>query len=170
MLYLLTHREAVLRPMMEALADVERSVRACSVCHNLDEQDPCSICVDQGRDASVLCVVEQVGDLWALERSGAFAGRYHVLGGTLSALGGVGPDDLTIEGLVARAAAPPVREVILALNATVDGQTTAHVLTDRLAATGVGVTRLAHGMPLGAEVGTMDDGTLAAAVKSRYTL
>jgi recombination protein RecR len=147
-------------------------VRPCSQCGNLDTVDPCAICADARRDGSQLCVVEQVADLWAMERAHAFRGRYHVLGGVLSALDGVGPEDLRIAALVARAAGESsgggeVREVILALNATVDGQTTAHYIADRLAGTGVAITRLAHGVPVGGELDYLDDGTLTAAMQSR---
>jgi recombination protein RecR len=129
--------------------------------------NPCSICAASGRDHSLICAVEEVGDLWAMERSGVFRGTYHVIGGALSALDGVGPDDLNIATLVARAAMPEVKEIILALNATVDGQTTAHYITDRLAHLPVKVTRLAHGVPVGGELDHLDDGTIAAAMASR---
>jgi recombination protein RecR len=166
-LFLLRRREALLLPLADALAAAARDVRPCSICGNLDAADPCAICADPRRDAGAICVVEQVGDLWALERSGAYRGRYHVLGGTLSALDGVGPDQLAVAGLLHRAAAPEAREVILALGATVDGQTTAHYLMDRLAGLPVTVTRLAHGVPVGGELDYLDDGTLAAALKAR---
>ena len=166
-LHLLKRRETLLAPLAEALIRVERDIRTCSVCGNLDTVDPCGLCSDPARDRSVICVVEEVADLWALERSRAFRGLYHVLGGTLSALDGVGPDDLTISALIARARRPEVSEVILALNATVDGQTTAHVVTDRLAGAGVAVSRLAQGVPLGGELDYLDDGTLTAALKAR---
>jgi recombination protein RecR len=166
-LHLLKRRETLLVPLMAALVAVERTVRSCSVCGNLDTSDPCALCADPGRDRSVICVVEAVADLWALERTRAFRGVYHVLGGTLSALDGVGPDDLAIGTLVARACRPDVTEVILALNATVDGQTTAHVLTDRLSGAQVTVSRLAQGVPLGGELDYLDDGTLTAALKAR---
>lgn len=166
-LHLLDRRETLMEPLAEALAAAASAVAPCSVCGNLDTADPCSICTDSGRDGSVLCVVEQVADLWALERSGAFQGRYHVLGGTLSALDGVGPEDLRIASLVERARAAEVTEVILALNATVDGQTTAHYIADRLAESGVTLSRLAHGVPVGGELDYLDDGTLLAALRSR---
>ncbi len=167
LLQLLKRRDTLLGPLIEALAAVERTVRRCSECGNLDTVDPCALCADSERDHSVICVVEEVADLWALERTRAFRGVYHVLGGTLSALDGVGPDDLAIAPLVARALRPDVTEVILALNATVDGQTTAHVLTDRLAGAQVTVSRLAQGVPLGGELDYLDDGTLTAALKAR---
>ncbi|AWK87456.1 recombination mediator RecR [Azospirillum thermophilum] len=169
-LHLMKRRDSLLVPLSEAMALAGESIRACSVCGNLDSRDPCTVCSDHSRDHSVICVVEDAGDLWALERTRAFRGLYHVLGGTLSALHGVGPDDLNIAGLVERARDPAVREVILALNATVDGQTTAHVVTDRLAGTEVSVSRLAHGVPVGGELDYLDDGTLTAALKARRPL
>lgn len=169
-LHLLNHREALMDPLADALAETAAAIAACSVCGNLDATDPCGICADAARDDTALCVVEQVADLWALERTKAFRGRYHVLGGTLSALDGVGPDDLSIPGLINRARRPEVTEIILALNATVDGQTTAHYITDRLEGCGVAVSRLAHGVPVGGELDYLDDGTLMAALKSRRPL
>jgi recombination protein RecR len=166
-LYLIKRRETVLEPLARALADAAANIRVCSTCGNFDTVDPCAICTDPKRDGAVICVVEEVADLWAMERTAAFRGRYHVLGGILSALDGVGPDDLNIGRLMARVATGEVREVILATNATVDGQTTAHYIMDRLAPTGVTVSRLAHGMPMGAELDYLDDGTLTAALKAR---
>jgi len=166
-LHLIKRRDSLMLPLTEALTTAAARIKPCSVCNTLDTVDPCVICSDAGRDAGVLCVVEQVGDLWAIERTGAFKGRYHVLGGTLSALDGIGPDDLSIAPLVARVRKDAVREVILALNATVDGQTTAHYLAERLADTGVAVTRLAHGVPVGGELDYLDDGTLSAALSAR---
>ena len=166
-LHLVKKREALLLPLATALAAAAETIRACSRCGNLDTQDPCVICRDERRDPSLLCVVEEVADLWAIERSGAFGGRYHVLGGTLSALDGRGPEQLRVDDLVARARAPEVREVILALSATVDGQTTSHYLSERLADLGVTVSRLAHGVPVGGELDYLDDGTLTAALKAR---
>jgi len=166
-LFLLKRRESVMEPLAIALADTAKRIRACSTCGNLDTADPCALCRDPRRDAHVVCVVEEVADLWAIERSGAFKGRYHVLGGTLSALDGVGPDDLRIAALIGRVAAGEVHEVILALNATVEGQTTAHYITDRLAATGAQVSRLAHGVPVGGELDYLDEGTLTAALAAR---
>ena len=166
-LHLLKRRETLLAPLTQALIRLEESIRICPVCGNLDTAAPCALCADPGRDRGLICVVEEVSDLWALERTRAFKGVYHVLGGTLSALDGVGPEDLGITALVARVRAGGVREVILALNATVDGQTTAHVVTDRLAGSGVAVSRLAQGVPLGGELDYLDDGTLTAALKAR---
>jgi len=166
-LHLIKKREALLLPLTAALSAAAEKIRSCSQCGNLDTQDPCAICRDERRDPTLICVVEDVADLWALERSGAFAGRYHVLGGTLSALDGRGPEQLRVDGLAARARAPEVREVILALSATVDGQTTGHYLSERLADSGVSVSRLAHGVPVGGELDYLDDGTLTAALKAR---
>jgi recombination protein RecR len=166
-LYLLKRRETLLEPLAAALGRAGERVRPCATCGNLDAADPCAICTDARRDASLLCVVEEVADVWALERAAIFRGRYHVLGGVLSALDGVGPEDLNIPGLVTRASDAEVREVILATSATVDGQTTAHYITDRLADCGVTVSRLAQGMPVGGELEYLDDGTLAAALKAR---
>ena len=169
-LHLLKKREALMLPLAQAIEEAAHEVKACSECGNLDSLDPCSICRDARRDPSQLCVVEEVGDLWALERAAAFKGRYHVLGGKLSALDGVGPEQLNLPGLLRRAAAPAVKEVILALGATVEGQTTAHYLTDRLANLPIQVTRLAHGVPVGGELDYLDDGTLTAALKARRPL
>ncbi|MBU2091191.1 MAG: recombination mediator RecR, partial [Alphaproteobacteria bacterium] len=143
------------------------TVRSCSVCGSFDTQDPCGVCRDERRDPSILCVVEEVSDVWALERASAFKGRYHVLGGTLSALDGIGPEDLNIASLVRRASDPAVVEVILAMDATVDGQTTAHYITDRLSDAQVAISRLAHGVPVGGELDYLDDGTLTTALKAR---
>ena len=164
-LQLLKKRELLMQPLARALDDAAANIKNCSVCGNLDTSDPCSICGDAKRDAGLICVVEEVGDLWAIERANAFKGRYHVLGGVLSALEGVGPEDLNIARLVERAR--DAREVILATNATVEGQTTAHYITDRLAGTPASVTRLAHGVPVGGELDYLDDGTLTAALRAR---
>jgi len=166
-LHLVKKKQTLLEPLAIAMADAAEKAVICTACGNVDTQDPCMICEDPRREPKTLCVVEDVGDLWALERAGAHKGRYHVLGGTLSALDGIGPEDLTIGSLLERASSDEVAEVILATNATVDGQTTAHYITDRLATTGVAVTRLAHGVPVGGELDYLDDGTLAAAMKSR---
>jgi len=166
-LALLKRRDQLLAPLAEALADAAAKVRPCSVCGAPDTRDPCSICADGERDASLICVVEEAGALWAMERVGAYRGRYHVLGGLLSALDGVGPDALRVAPLVERAADGPVREVILALPATVDGQTTAHYLADRLAQAHVSVTSLARGVPVGGELDWLDDGTIAQALRAR---
>ncbi len=166
-LALLKRREQLMTPLAEAMADAAAKVRACSACGALDTRDPCTVCSDTSRDAGLICVVEEAGALWALERAGAFRGRYHVLGGLLSALDGVGPDDLRIAGLLARVAAGGVREVILALPATVDGQTTAHYLVERLSGSGAEVTLLARGVPVGGELDWLDDGTLTQALRAR---
>ena len=166
-LALLKKREALMRPLAVALEDAAAKVRACSACGNLDTQDPCQVCRDPNRDTSMICIVEDVSDLWALERASVFKGRYHVLGGVLSALEGVGPEDLSIAPLVERVRAGGVREVVLATSATVDGQTTAHYVTDRLKGCEVSVTRLAHGVPVGGELDYLDEGTLEAALKAR---
>jgi recombination protein RecR len=167
---MLKKRETLMQPLATALADAARSVCACSVCGNLDTVDPCSICRDPEREAGVICVVEDVGDLWAMERGRIFSGRYHVLGGSLSALDGIGPDELNIASLVNRLAAGGVREVIVATNATVDGQTTAHYLAERLSPSKVPLTRLAHGVPVGGELDWLDEGTLATALRARRAL
>jgi recombination protein RecR len=166
-LHLMKRREALLEPLARAAAEAAAAVSVGSICGNVDTREPCSVCRDPARDPAILVVVEDVGDLWALERAGATRGRYHVLGGVLSPLDGIGPDDLNIAGLGARASAGGVGEVVLALNATVEGQTTAHYITDQLAGSGVKVTRLAHGVPVGGELDYLDDGTLSAAMKSR---
>jgi recombination protein RecR len=166
-LALLQKRDSVMRPLADAMAAAADAIRPCSICGNLDTTDPCGLCADERRDRATICVVETVGDLWALERAHAHKGTYHVLGGTLSALAGQRPDDLAIEQLVRRVAAGGVREVILATSATVDGQTTAHYVAERLRDTGVALSRLSHGVPVGGELGYLDDGTLAAALASR---
>ncbi|MGK2284641.1 recombination mediator RecR [Pedomonas sp. V897] len=166
-LHLLKKRETVLVPLMAALANVNERLTTCSVCGNVDTRDPCGVCRDERRDRTSVCVVEEVADLWALERSGLFRGVYHVLGGRLSALDGVRPEDLGIDRLVARVSEGGISEVILAMNATLEGQTTAHYVADRLASTGVKVTQLAHGVPVGGELDYLDDGTLAQALKAR---
>jgi recombination protein RecR len=165
-LALLKRREQLLTPLAAALQDAAAKVKACSTCGALDTADPCSICRDPNRDAGLICVVEEVGALWAMERAGAFAGRYHVLGGLLSALDGIGPEALRIGELVARAREPGVREVLLALPATVDGQTTAHYVAERLGS-GLTVTSLARGVPVGGDLDWLDDGTIAQAVRAR---
>jgi recombination protein RecR len=167
-LFLLKRREALLLPLAAALAEAAARVRPCAICGNLDTTDPCAICRDAKRDDSLICVVEDVADLWAIERTHAFSGRYHVLGGTLSALDGIGPEELNVETLLQRASA--AKEIIIALNATVEGQTTAHYLMDRLAPANIAVTRLAHGVPVGGELDYLDEGTLSAALKARRPL
>lgn len=169
-LALVEKRETLLEPLVAALEAAAATIRPCSVCGNLDSVDPCSICADVTREKRVLCVVETVADLWALERARAHRGLYHVLGGTLSALAGRGPDELRIDPLVRRVAAGDISEVILATSATVDGQATAHLVADRLSAFPVAVTRLAYGVPIGGELGALDDGTLAAALRARRPL
>ena len=166
-LHLVKRRESLAQPLAKAMAETLDNIKTCSRCGNLDSQDPCALCRDPKRDGSVICVVEDVADLWALERSAAFRGHYHVLGGTLSALDGIGPEDLNIPGLLARVNEDGVKEVILATSATVDGQTTAHFLADKLAGTKAEVTELAHGVPIGGELDYLDDGTLGAALKDR---
>jgi recombination protein RecR len=166
-LKMLQQPEARMLPLASALAEAARAVKPCHLCGNLDSRDPCAICSDSQRDRTSICVVEGVGDLWALERASVYRGLYHVLGGTLSALSGVGPEDLNIAPLLARVAEDGVTEVILALGATVDGATTVHWLTDRLKPLGVTVTRVAQGVPIGGALDVLDDGTLAAALRAR---
>jgi recombination protein RecR len=169
-LHLLKKKDTLLVPLAATLREVGETVHACDTCGNLDSRNPCGICTDSRRDEALLCVVESVADLWALERAGVFRGRYHVLGGTLSALDGIGPDDLNVDGLIARMQSGKVREVIIATNATVEGQTTAHYITDRLGNQNVQISRLAHGVPVGGELDYLDDGTLGAALKARRPL
>ncbi|MEL7129439.1 MAG: recombination mediator RecR [Pseudomonadota bacterium] len=169
-LHLLKRQDQLLVPLANALADAADKIERCGTCGNFDTLQPCAVCRAPGREDSVLCVVADVPDLWALERAGAFRGRYHVLGGVLSAIDGIGPDELTISQLVERTKAGNIREVILALGATVDGQTTAHYLAERLQDDGLQVTRLAHGVPVGGELDHLDDGTLATALRSRRLL
>ncbi|MCL4164101.1 UNVERIFIED_CONTAM: hypothetical protein GTU68_032691 [Idotea baltica] len=166
-LQLIKKKDVLMRPLASALADVAENVHPCVVCGNLDIENPCHICENHKRDRSVICVIEDVSDLWALERSGSFRGLYHVIGGTLSALDGVGPDDLNIAGLIKRAAEPGLNEIIIATNATVDGQTTAHYITEQLKNFNINVSRLAHGVPIGGELDYLDDGTLTTALNSR---
>ena len=166
-LALLKRRDQLLQPLAQALAEAAAKVRACQTCGALDTCDPCQVCSDPGRDSTLICVVEEVGGLWAMERGGAFRGRYHVLGGLLSALDGVGPEALRVTELVRRVGEGQAREVILALPATVDGQTTAHYLAERLESSGVQVTMLARGVPVGGELDWLDDGTIAQALRAR---
>ncbi|MFZ5671136.1 MAG: recombination mediator RecR [Pseudomonadota bacterium] len=166
-LALLKRRDQLLDPLTDALAEARAKVKTCSTCGSLDTTDPCAVCVDATRDGGLICVVEEVGSIWALERAGAYRGRYHVLGGLLSALDGIGPERLRIAELVARAGGGTVREVILALPATVDGQTTAHYVAERLGASGVAVTMLARGVPVGGDLDWLDDGTIAQALRAR---
>ncbi len=169
-LFLLKKKDALLVPLASALEEAGRTIQTCRVCGNLDSAETCSVCADPRRDAGLICVVEDVADLWALERAGVFRGRYHVLGGTLSALDGRGPDQLNISTLVDRVKEGGVREVVLGLNATVEGQTTAHYVTDLIAGAGASVTRLAHGVPVGGELDYLDEGTLAAAFAARRAM
>lgn len=169
-LHLIKNREKLLEPLTDAMANALERVTVCEACGNVDTTSPCAICRDTERDRGVICVVEEVADLWALERSGATDGLYHVLGGHLSAIDGVRPEDLDIERLMGRVTTGAVREVIIALNATVEGQTTAHYLTERLKEHGVTVSRLAHGVPVGGELDYLDEGTLVAAMRARRTL
>jgi recombination protein RecR len=166
-LHLIKNRERLLVPIASAMAEARDKVTVCTECGNVDTVDPCTLCTDPRRERAALCVVEEVGDLWALERAGAWNGIYHVLGGTLSAIEGVRPEDLAIGSLLERAAQGEVKEVVIALNATVDGQTTAHYIADALSASGVSVTSLAQGVPIGGELDYLDDGTLGAALRAR---
>ena len=166
-LALIKKREELLVPLAEAMRQAADKIVICPDCGNLDTVSPCTLCRDPRRDRSLIVVVEEVGDLWALERAAATNGLYHVLGGRLSPLDGVGPEDLGVDRLVARAHGPEIKEVLLALNATVEGQSTAHYLMDALARPGLTVSRIAHGVPVGGELDYLDDGTLAAAIRSR---
>ena len=168
--HLIRRKEALLSPLASAMAEAAQKIVECSTCGNIDVSDPCAICTDTRRDDGLICVVEDVSDLWALERAGAVKGRYHVLGGVLSALDGVGPEDLNIASLISRAGSPQVKEIVLAMNATVDGQATAHYIMDRCETLNITITRLAHGVPVGGELDYLDEGTLAAAMKSRREL
>lgn len=166
-LHLVKRREDLMEPLAAAIADAHEKIAVCSTCGNVDTRDPCTVCVDVSRDQSILVVVENVADLWALERAGVVTGKYHVLGGTLSPLDGIGPEQLNLSGIIERVKGSSIKEVVLALNATVDGQTTAHYITDLLRDTGVKVTRLAYGVPVGGELDYLDEGTLSAAIRSR---
>jgi len=166
-LHLVKRREELMEPLAAAIADAHAKIVICSMCGNVDTRDPCTVCADVTRDPAILVVVENVVDLWALERATAVTGKYHVLGGTLSPLDGIGPDDLNLAALVSRVRDSTVKEVVLALNATVDGQTTAHYITDLLRDADVKVTRLAYGVPVGGELDYLDEGTLSAAIRSR---
>jgi recombination protein RecR len=169
-LHLIKKREQLMSPLQGALQTAIETIQVCKTCGNIDTQNPCTVCSDGRRDGSVIIVVADVADLWALERAGVLNARYHVLGGTLSPLDGVGPQDLTIDALVSRAHDPAVKEIVIALNATVDGQTTAHYITDLLHDANVTVTRLAHGVPVGGELDYLDEGTLSAAIRSRTAM
>ncbi|MBT4701858.1 MAG: recombination protein RecR [Rhodospirillaceae bacterium] len=166
-LALIKRPDTLMEPLARALNEAAENILTCTTCGNVDTHDPCGICLDAKRDVTVICVVEDVADLWAMERTHAFKGRYHVLGGTLSALDGVGPEDLNVPGLVTRASDDAIKEVVLATNATVDGQTTAHYIADRLSDCNVSVSGLAHGVPMGGELDYLDEGTLSQALKAR---
>jgi recombination protein RecR len=166
-LKLLQQPDTRMLPLAQALVEAAKAVKHCHICGNLDAQDPCTICADPNRDRSLICVVEGVGDLWAIERAGAHRGLYHVLGGVLSPLGGIGPEDLNLGPLLARLEDETVTEVILALGATVDGAATVHWLSERLAGAGVAVSRVAHGVPMGGALEVLDDGTLSTALRAR---
>lgn len=166
-LHLVKKKDQLLGPLGQAMGEAYDKVRICSCCGNIDTSDPCAICTDERRDHGLIIVVEDVSDLWALERAAALNAAYHVLGGTLSPLDGIGPDDLNVKGLVSRVAEGGVREVIIAVNATVEGQTTAHYITDQLTGLDVKITRLAHGVPVGGELDYLDEGTLSAALRAR---
>jgi recombination protein RecR len=167
-LHLLTNKQKIMAPLMQALEQTAQSVKTCHSCGNLDLTDPCSICQDERREQTNICVVAGISDLWAIERTGAYKGRYHILGGVLSALDGIGPNELSIEALLRRLEDEQFEEIIIALSATVDGQATAHYITDKLPATlKARVTRLAHGVPMGGELDYLDDGTITTALKSR---
>ncbi len=166
-LWLVKRRETALVQLVKALADVQERLIECSICGNVDVSDPCALCSDQRRDSRALCVVEDVADLWALDRAKLFTGKYHVLGGRLSALDGVRPEDLTIAKLLTRVQAGGIDEVVLAMNATLEGQTTAHYIAERLEGLPVRVTQLAHGLPVGGELDYLDEGTLAQALRAR---
>ena len=169
-LHLIKKRELLMAPLASALQTAMEKIEICKTCGNIDTQNPCTVCTDAKRDQSIIVVVADVADLWALERAHAVNARYHVLGGTLSPLDGIGPEDLAIAKLIERASAPHVKEVLLALNATVEGQSTAHYLMDQLAGCNVTISRLAHGVPIGGELDYLDEGTLAAAVKARKVM
>lgn len=166
-LWLVKHRESALPTLLEALAAVSETLVECHICGNVDTSDPCGICTDPRRAARALCVVEEVSDVWALDRARLFPGRYHVLGGRLSALDGIGPEDLNITSLLARVESGGIDEVVLAMNATLEGQTTAHYIAERLEAFPLRVTQLAHGLPVGGELDYLDEGTLAQALRAR---
>jgi recombination protein RecR len=168
-LFLIKKREQIMAPPAAAMQTALEKIEICRLCGNIDTQNPCTVCTDVRRDPSIIVVVADVADLWALDRAQAVNARYHVLGGTLSPLDGIGPQDLTIDALISRAHDPAVTEIILALNATVDGQTTAHYITDLLHDANVKVTRLAHGVPVGGELDYLDEGTLTAAIRQRTT-
>ena len=166
-LHLIKNRDRLLAPLATAMAEAHEKVKVCSHCGNVDTADPCTLCSDSRRDRTLICVVEEVGDLWALERAGAWSGLYHVLGGTLSAVEGVRPEDLSIASLIERSVREGIKEVVLAVNATVEGQTTAHYITERLRELNIPASRLAHGVPVGGELDYLDEGTLTQAMRAR---
>ena len=166
-LHMLAHKNQTMLPLADLLKRTAEEIRTCSICGNLDMPDPCNICQDARRSKTQICVVAQVSDLWAIERTSAYKGQYHVLGGLLSALDGIGPDQLNLTGLIARTADPNITEVILALSATVDGQSTAHYIADHINRPQLEVTHLAHGVPVGGELDYLDDGTITTALRSR---
>ena len=166
-LHLLQNKESLMKPLADSLSDTAEKIVKCEVCGNLDLNSPCYICTDEGRDSQTICVVENIADLWAMERSELYKGKYHILGGTLSAIDGIGPEDLRIDYMLSRIEKDNVGEVILATNATMDGQTTAHYIAQRVTEKNVKVTRLAHGIPLGGELDYLDEGTLSAALQAR---
>lgn len=169
-LHLIKKREEILVPLAGAMAEAAEKIIVCEICGNIDTRSPCAICVDPRREEAIIVVVEEIGDLWALERARVINARYHVLGGHLSPLDGIGPEDLNVASLIGRAMVEEVREILLALNATVEGQSTAHYLSERLEVAEVKVSRLAHGVPIGGELDYLDEGTLAAAINSRKTI
>lgn len=169
-LHLIKKREEILVPLAGAMAEAAEKIIVCEICGNIDTRSPCAICVDPRREEAIIVVVEEIGDLWALERARVINARYHVLGGHLSPLDGIGPEDLNVASLIGRAMVEEVREILLALNATVEGQSTAHYLSERLEVAKVKVSRLAHGVPIGGELDYLDEGTLAAAINSRKTI
>lgn len=169
-LHLIKKKDQLMGPLAKAMGEAHDKVTVCSRCGNVDTSDPCTVCTDERRDQSVIIVVEDVSDLWALERAGAMNAAYHVLGGTLSPLEGIGPEDLNIRGLIDRVAEGGVREVIIAVNATIEGQTTAHYIIDHMTGLDVKITRLAHGVPVGGELDYLDEGTLSAALRARTAI
>ena len=166
-LHLLSNRSRLMMPLADLIKQTAEDIKSCSICGNLDNLEPCRVCVSHKRDQSQICVVAQVSDLWAIERTASYTGLYHVLGGVLSALDGVGPDDLNLQSLITRSAEEHVQEVILALAATVDGQSTAHYISDHISRDGLTITHLAHGVPVGGELDYLDDGTITTALRSR---
>ncbi len=169
-LHLIKHKENLMKPMLRSLATAADKIVTCTQCGNLDTKSPCGVCTDPRRDTSIICVIEDIADLWALERTASFKGQYHIIGGTLSALDGIGPEDLRISKLIQRAQNPEVQEIILALSATVDGQTTAHYIADALSHANVQITALANGVPMGGELDYLDDGTISTALNARRIL